>query len=179
MSIVTGPEAASVALTAQLIMTAQETFAEADLPAAASGSRSLPAMSAFNVNKTFPNDVITPKAVAMQQLTIGGGITTIDLTAALAALDRYVDMTDLYIFAGLFAAPAANNGDVTIAPGAATPYPIFGAAKDILLPASRTIVWCDSQLDAVQVSGSVKNIDISGTSSDILNLILIGGEATT
>ena len=179
MSIITGPNPESVTLTAALTLTAVENFSATDLPSISSSSGRRLTHDGFNLASTgWPDAVITPNGVSAGKLTMTSGVTTIDLTAAIGALDRYLNFVGDKVFAFLFHAPSANAGTINIKPGASNPYPLFGTANDIDMPKGRRLCVIDSVLNLAAVSGTVKTIDITGTAGDILYFEIVVGEAT-
>lgn len=118
-----------------------------------------------------------------RELTLAAA-TTINLAAALAlampgGATRTLNMTGFRLKWFLFKAAAANNAaGITIAPGASNPYPIFGAAKSIILGPGR--YECGGfdgiESDLPVVAGAVKEIDITpGAAGDVLYLELLFG----
>ena len=158
----------------------REVFTAAEAPSAATESERTVNVGAQNFAKSL--GATTVPAVTgppiSRKITLGGGITTIDLTAAAVlampnSATRTYDFTGKKVVAFLLRTDAANNvAGVNIAPGAATPYPLFGTGNDItLLPDSALQFAFKATASALPaVSGTVKHIDISGTSGDILYL---------
>lgn len=107
---------------------------------------------------------------------------TIDLTAVQAAAmpnsaTRSVDMTGAKVVGAVLKAGAANASAVNIAPGASNPYPLFGTANDIDLKPGMVVAiglnGVASQLPAV--SSTVKNIDVTISGSDTVEILLLLG----
>jgi len=126
------------------------------------------------------NATSTPKvekAPAVKLVTLAGSIVTIDLTAAEISGGRTEDMSAKKLVAFEISAPSTNTGDVTIEPGATNGYDLFGASGLLVFSPGQVlksiISGAASSRDAVGASD--KTIDISGTSGDLLYVVLYFG----
>jgi hypothetical protein len=74
-------------------------------------------------------------------------------------------------------APATNVAAVNVAPGASTPYPLFGTGNDVDVDRGETLGKCFGGIASNKpaVSPTVKNIDVSGTLGDVLYIDLYLG----
>jgi len=103
------------------------------------------------------------------ELTTNGGTQTLDLTAVQGlvlptGLTRTLDMTNAKLVAAWLEANSANDGDFTLAPGAATPYPISGAGNSRVFNPGEVGLLCFRSVASAKptVSGTEKHIDYSG-----------------
>jgi hypothetical protein len=167
-----------------LSLTASEEFTASEVPSAQTASeRTLKSGSGNNLAQSLhatSTPAVTKPPVSLK-ITIGGAPTTINLAAIAAAVipptaTRTVDMTTAKLVTCTLRTADDNDGAVTIAPGDADPYPIFGAGKDIDMPKGMQIALTSriaSQLPAV--GAAVKNVKISGTSGDELYIDMLFG----
>lgn len=169
----------SVSATVELKITAVEELLAAAIPTVsstnASGSRVT--HSEFNTSQRL-SGTTTAKvdAVAFGVLTTDGA-DTIDLTSVATALDTTTDMTGKKVVAAIFRCPDDNAALMNVAPGASNAYALFGTGNDIdIRPGQRiAFTFVDVASPLATVSGSAKNIDVTGTSGDVLEFILLLG----
>lgn len=114
-------------------------------------------------------------------ITIAGDIT-IDLTAVAGlamppGATRTLDMTTAKLVAFIMKAKSDNSAVINVAPGAANPYPIFGAGNDIDIPKGFCLTggFVDVASELPAVSGTVKTIKFAGTDGNILYVDLYFG----
>lgn len=134
--------------------------------------------SDYDLNETL--DSTTTPAVddlMAYQLNLSGGTDTIDFTAAAiigaesaGAPAASEDLTGKRVCHVEFECPTTNSYEVTIAPGAANPYPIFGAANDFTLKPDSKFAYTVHSNALPTISSTVKTIDITGNAADVLNL---------
>lgn len=108
-------------------------------------------------------------------LTIGAGVTTVDLTAAAIGVSRTADMTARKIIAWIVKASASNVGAVLIGPGASNGYPIWGAAdgKHYFHPGQTAGAATEGVAAATgAVGASSKDVAVSGTQNDTVEILL-------
>lgn len=156
----------------------KELLTEAEAPAANSQAERTLFTGKKQAKKTL-NATSTPKVdgpIIAREVTLAGPLT-IDFSAALAltlpgAASRTVDVTGKRLKAFFLRCAVGNNAaGVTIAPGAANPYPVFGAARTIVLGKGR--IECGG-FDAIEsdlptVAVGARTIDITpGAAGDIL-----------
>ncbi len=158
-----------------------EQLTAAEMPSA--GSEDARRRSFSGLNRTGRLSSTSTPAVEVpagfQKITIGAGVTTIDLTAMPAARDPgdALDYSTKKLIGVRIHADPGNSGMVTIAPGASNPYPLFGAGNEQdFYPGEKS----DKMLLGVAsshpaVSGTAKNIAVSGTENDIVELMLLFG----
>jgi hypothetical protein len=169
----------TVAVDLAFRLSGREVFTTAEAPSAANEENRTLRVGNHNVNKALgatTTPAVTGPPISRAITLTSAVITQIDLTAAAvlslpAAATRTYDFTAKKVVAFLIRTAAANNAaGVNIAPGAANPYPLFGTANDItLLPDSEIQFGFLATASALPaVSGTVKNIDITGTTGDIV-----------
>lgn len=116
--------------------------------------------------------------IAYDAITLGAGITTVDLTAA-ETVNGTEDLTGKKLVGFIVEAHEDNTGVVTVAFGAANPYPLFGTSNKITLNPGETLaktIRTGSANANPAVAAGVKDIDISSTfATDVLNIQLIFG----
>jgi hypothetical protein len=122
------------------------------------------------------------KPPASLQLTLGSGVTTIDLTAiaglATPGATRTLDMTGAKLVAAIISAGADNTNDVLVDGAVTTPYPLFGTGKSMLLKPGEVLAKCFNGVASTMpaVSGTVKNIGVSsGNAGDTVDIDLYFG----
>lgn len=163
----------------------QEILTEAEAPAANNEQQ-----RTLNTGKQALSSVLdsttTPKLdkpIIAREITLPAGVTTIDLTAAAAFVfpaggTRTFDFTGAKLRAWYFRAATTNNAaGITIAAGAANPYPLFGTGKSIIIGPGRvecgTFAGVNGDLPAV--AAGVKTIDITAANNDKLYMELLFG----
>jgi hypothetical protein len=165
--------------------TGREIFDATEAPSAASELQRTMTVGAATTLAKQLNSSSTPKVdkpPVSLKITLGGSPTTINL-AAIAGLalppsaTRTLDMTGAKVVGAVMQAPVANVAAVNVAPGAGAPYPLFGAGNDVDVEPGETIGKCFAGIASNKpaVSGSVKNIDVSGTLGDVLYIDLYLG----
>lgn len=164
-------------------MNAKEVFTASEAPYAASDAQRTLSLSGLAVSGTLGSGS-TPRVdqPPVYKKISAAGTTTIDLTAApcIAApgtATRAVDMTGKKLKAVLIKCAAANAGNVTVAFGAANPYPLFGASKDVILGPGEVLAlgYSGKETHLPAVSGAVKNIDVTTTGTDVVEVELLMG----
>ena len=131
----------------------------------------------FNRTATL-NASSTPPASKMAsfQKALSAGAATIDLTALTGTNGATVDFTGLKMASVKFQNPATNANAITVKAGAATAYLIGGAAWSWILQPGDEFLWESGVVNAAPtVSGSLKSIDLAGTGSQALNVIMVAG----
>ena len=106
--------------------------------------------------------------------TLIAGALTIDLTALVGTNGAAVDLTGLKIQAIKFRAPTTNSAVINIAPGVANDYDLLGASFSIdLLPGQEVMAFLNEA--APDVATADAEIDLAGTGTDALEVILVAG----
>lgn len=170
-------------LIANLSMTGSETFTAAEQPGGATQADRTLKITGGDITTTI-DATTTPKievSPIVRTVTISG-TTTIDLTAAAgavlpAAATRSIDASTKKLIAFRLSCPTTNQAAVNVAPGASDPYAIFGAGNDIDVRPGWTIasVLVGANPSHAAVSGTAKNIDITGTTGDKITIELYFG----
>ncbi len=113
------------------------------------------------------------KAASFAQ-AMSGGAATIDLTALVGVNGLAVDGTGLRVQWMLVENPATNGNPITISEGASNGYDGFGASFSLTLaPGAYAVVFsADAGSD---ISGSKKTLDLAGTLTQALNVVLAIG----
>lgn len=166
---------------ARLQLTASEVLSAAEAPATASENDRTLRYGGFNTSATL-NATSTPAVdspPAATSITLGGSPTTLNLTAialARAAATNY-DFTGKKVVGCTLKANAANAANINVAPGGSNPYPLFGTGNDVDVGPgmSLSFVFAGANTNRPAVSGSAKNIDISGTSGDKIDVFFVFG----
>lgn len=161
----------TVTASLQIISNIREALAAADLPTANSaGSRTV---THDLWNYSLPADTVIDYIVAYQ-VALAGASETIDLTAApQAAGQSAVDLTGKKVIAVLLYADSANAADITIGPGAADPYNLFGASNELDLHKGDYLALVAPGLGNAAVAAAVKDIKVAGTVGDKLAIGLL------
>ena len=156
----------------------QEVLSTSEAPGANDESERTFHYSGFQFQKNI-TDTSTPKiekTPVEREITLTSGTTTIDLTAAATRASRTIDNTGKKLVALLLKNVSTTN-TVTIAPGSSNPYPLFGSGNSVVLQAGETIAKAITGVASGHsaVSGTVKNIDITGTNGEKLQLYFYFG----
>lgn len=175
------------AVSVSMLMSASEEFTTAEQPSATSAAERTLRVNSLNLSASL-SSASTPKVdkppVYRKITAPSTAIITVDLTAAPClkspdSASRAVDMTGAkVVHLQLKAASTNNAAGILIAPGAANPYPLFGAAKSILIFPGEVIALGYAAVASVKpaVAAGVKNIDITpGATGDILDLEIVLG----
>ena len=105
------------------------------------------------------------------KVSLIAGALTLDLTALPDAILGTTTMVGLKLRHIQLSAPSTNAGPLTIKPGAANAYNLWVGAGGLILAAG------DSQVlgplnGSPAVAAGVKNLDLSGTGTDSLSVVL-------
>lgn len=111
---------------------------------------------------------------AMFLATMSGGALTIDLTALTGTNDATVTFDGLKVQSMHLSAPTTNGSSITVTAGATNGIDLLGASWSVVLQPGQEIVWYGFNL-AQDVSATVKNIDLAGTTTDALEVSLVAG----
>lgn len=173
----------NVSIVANLALSGQEVFDVTEAPSGGSQAARTLTITGRDVSTTL-DSTTTPKveiSPIVRKVTISG-TTTIDLTAAAgvslpAAASRSIDASAKKLVAARLSCPTTNVGAVNVAPGASNPYPLFGTGNDVDIKPGETVVKIVSGVASSYpaVSGTVKTLDITGTTNDVLFVELYFG----
>jgi hypothetical protein len=131
----------------------------------------------FNSTATL-NAASTPPVSKMAsfQQALSAGAATIDLTALVGTNGATVTFNGLKVAAVKFQNPGTNANAITIKAGASNAYLLGGAAWSWILQPGDEFLWKAGAVNAAPTVGaSLKNIDLAGTGTQALNVIVIAG----
>lgn len=163
----------SATITPSISLTAVETIALAASPEASIQQ------SGFNCSGPKFSATTTPPVThaSYQSLALAGGTRDIDLTALPNAVNVPQDCTGKKVQTILIKNPAGNDA-ITISPGGANPYPLFGTGNSVVVPGHATI---DTFLAMVvpeglpDVAAGAKIITVTGTGTQSFHIGLTLG----
>lgn len=169
----------STTVRVNLDITSTEVLALSDFPGSSNQSDRTLRKSDFNLSTTHSVST-TPaieKSPVVQQVTIGASATVIDLTAVDVGVGRTEDMTGKKLVDWQFEASSSNSGNVTVEPDATDGYDLFGASGKLVLVPGRNVSSGITGVSSGEaaVSATEKEIKISGTENDVVNLALYFG----
>lgn len=124
--------------------------------------------ASYNADTTVP---VTEAAYFSQALS--GGSATIDLTSLTGANGVSIDLTGLKVQSAKFRNPVGNSA-ITITFGAADPYLLGGVAFKWILLEGQEIMFFGND-GAPDVASGAKDIDLSGTGVEELEVSLVAG----
>lgn len=108
------------------------------------------------------------------QKALSAGAATIDLTAVTGYRGVTKDFTGLRLQLLFLHNPSTNANNITVTFGASNPYNALGASFLVVLtPGQRMLFYGDN--DTPAVAAGAKNIDLAGTGSQVLNVIMTFG----
>lgn len=164
----------SVSLTLGLKATAVETLTS-NVPAAAANGKAI-THSGYNEADAVLTGSTTPPVTTCAHFSkaLVAGVATIDLTALTGTNGAAVDMTGLKIQFFKFKNPITNANPITVTFGAANPYLLGGAAWKYILQPGQWIAGFGNDATP-DVAAGAKNIDISGTGTQALQVSLDAG----
>ncbi len=168
----------NVSIVANLALSGQEVFDTTEAPSGGSQAARTLTITGRDVSTTL-DATTTPKVETspiVRKVTISG-TTTIDLTAAAgvslpAAASRSIDASGKKLIALRLSCPTTNAAAVNVAPGGSNPYPIFGSGNDVDVKPGETVVKVVNGVASSYpaVSSTVKNIDVTGTTNDVIHV---------
>ncbi len=158
----------SVSVTYQQTLSAVQTFDTAALPGLATRNVT---HSAFNKTGTMTGSTTPPVTNVYSGKPAAGG--TIDLTA-LTNVTGTFSAAGKKVQAVQINNPATNTGALTVSPGAANAYELFGTAKSVVIPVggSLNMLFNDTLAD---VDATHKNIDLAGTGAETYEVVIVVG----
>lgn len=129
----------------------------------------------FNVDKVLDADS-TPAITKgfADTLTLSTGTLTLDLTSLADGDFATKTFNGLKLVTLHVKNPSTNANDITLAEGASNGYPLFGAGWTITLRPGEAFSW-ESAGDAPAVGSGDKEIDISGTGSQEVQISMTAG----
>ena len=131
--------------------------------------------SGFDLTNLTLNATSTPPVTKTSFLAhaLTAGAKTLDFTALPGSNGITHDCTGLKMQLLLIHNPT-GNATLTVAPGSSNPYPPWGTAKDLDIPAGSyfPFIWIDTLPDC---SATVKTLDFSGSGTQTFNLGVVFG----
>lgn len=145
-----------------------------NVPAAQAASRKV-THSLFNESATLTSATTPPVTqCAFFEQALTAGAATIDLTALPGTNGAVVNGNGLRVRAAKFKNKTSNANPITIKFGASNPYNLLGASWQVILsPGQSVLVYADD--DAPAIAAGAKNIDLSGTAAQVLEVALVIG----
>lgn len=139
----------------------------------------------FNKSERISASTTPPgtKMVADTKALVAGA-ATIDLTALPGPGGGTIDATDLKLLAWFFGNRAGNTGDLTITPGAASPYNFNGSATGKVVAVKPNsadenpgwaAAWNGNNATIPDVAAGAKNIDVAGFGTESFDYVLVFG----
>jgi hypothetical protein len=161
----------SASLKIELAVT--ETLTTAESPLIDSGDSTV--KEKISVSKTLSASS-TPDGElhAAMQIAMTAGAATIDFTALTRHGGGAVSFNGKIVRCVVFENPATNANSITIAEGAANGLALLGAAFSIILKPGHSI-GINLDDDGPTVGAADKNVDITGTASQVLNMVAVAG----
>lgn len=166
----------NTSLVANLSLAGSEVFTAAEAPSGATAAARTVAITGPDISTTL-DSTTTPKIEVppiVRKVTISGTIT-IDFTAAQgvalpASATRTIDQTGKKLVAMRLSCPITNAAVVNVAPGASNPYPLLGTGNDIDIKPGQTVIAIMTGIASSYgaVSSTVKTLDITGTTNDVV-----------
>lgn len=163
----------SVSAVVDMNVTVTETL-ETNVGGLSSTARSV-THNGYNSSRTINSGSAQPATkVASFEKDLSGGAATIDLTSITGTNGATVNLNGLKVQAFKVKAKSANANPITLTEGASNGYELLGASWTIILqPSQEVLVWGhDSTPD---VSGTTKTIDMSGTDTQGVEIIVVAG----
>lgn len=156
-------------------LSAVEVLDAADVPGATSTSDRTVTHNLCDKNtKLETSTAPDPEAVVTKAFT---ATATLDLTAAPKSGGSTQDLTGKKLLALILRAPTTNASAATFAKGATNGYEFNSTASYVLRPGERLLRFYESgeTTDHAAVSGSAKNIDVTLSGSDDLDVTMVFG----
>lgn len=156
-------------------ITVKEAFSQTEFPGATVGGGSTITNDAWNSTGQLMSSSTPPVTKqATFNTTLSSGTATIDLTSMTPAYGSAVNFTGLKVQVAHFINPTTNANAITIAEGASSGYELVGDAFKVVLDPGEE--WIYKGLDtSPDVATDAKNIDVTGTGSQVLRVKLAAG----
>lgn len=163
----------SVSAVIKISIAATETLTTTESPLIDSTDASIKEKIAVDLTL---NGSSTPDAEmhAAMQVAMVAGAATIDFTALTRHGGGAVSFSGKNVRSVVLQNPATNANDITINVGAANGLALFGAASKVVLKPG-DVIGAYFGATGPAVAAGTKNIDITGTGTQVLNLIAVAG----
>lgn len=156
--------------------TVVETLASSDAPASSAANRKV-IHDGYNTTKALSGSTTVPvtKMAAFSQ-ALTAGAATIDLTSLNGTGGNTVDGTGLKLQILRVRAPTTNSNPLTLTKGASNGYGLDsgGSAWTKVLDPGQEMLFYGNNL-APDIAGGVKNIDLSGTGVESVEVMIVMG----
>ena len=161
----------AVKLNYQAVATVMETL-ESNVAGAAAGNRVV-TLNQYNSSAQLDANTTPPVTkTAVFLATLSGGALTLDLTALTGTNGIAVDGTGLKVQLFKIKNKGANN--LTVKFGASNPYNLLGASWTMILAQNQEISFYGNDASP-DISSSAKNIDLSGTTTQTSEVVIVMG----
>lgn len=164
----------SVSVTYTSDVTVVETLSSSSTPSALEGNRRV-THTAYNTSLPLTSTTDVPATVVAgfnTALTSGSG--SIDLTSMTGTNGVTVDATSLKVQIIKVRASSDNTGAVTLSEGASNGYELAGDSWSVALsPGQELLMYGNDKTP--DVGASAKIIDLSGTGTDDVDVIVVAG----
>lgn len=170
-------------LNANLSLAGSEVFTASEAPSGSTVAQRTLTVAGADLSASLDATSVPKLEVSpiVRRVTISGTIT-IDLSAAAGAAlpiaaSRTIDASGKRLVAVRLSCPTTNSGAVNVAPGASNGYAMFGSGNDIDIRPGETIVAIINGVASSKpaVGGSAKNLDVTGTTNDVILVELYFG----
>ena len=125
----------------------------------------------LNATSSASQPAVTKMVWINQALTAGAA--TLDLTSLSGTNGATVTFSGLKVCVAKFKNPS-GNGPMTVKFGGSNPYNLLGASWTLIIPADSEITVYTNE-GAPDVAGGAKDIDITGTGTEVLEVQLFAG----
>ena len=161
----------SIQTTLQMVVNTVETLT-VNVPAAQNTSSIT--QSGYNSNYTLPNGSVPAVECAYFEQALSGGVASIDLRNLSGTNGRVIDLNGLKVQVVKFKAKATNANPLTVTVGASNGYLLAGAAWKVVLQPGQEVLFYGNEA-APDVGATAKTIDLSGTGSQSVEVVIIAG----
>lgn len=170
-ALLLGASTVSAAVTISIACT--ETLSTSESPLIDTGDNTLKEKIAVSKTMTSASSPDAELHAAMQ-VAMTAGAVTIDFTSLARHGGASVSFSGKLLRAIMLRNPSTNANDITIVEGASNGLAAFGASFSITLKPGWSIAL-DLDDDGPTVGSSDRTIDVTGTGSQVLDLIAVAG----
>lgn len=168
----------TVAAQLQIALDITQTFDTTSLPASVSravkmGDNWKVDLSLESTSPGSSQPEIVTKGYAFKK-ALSAGAATVDLTSLTNVLGTSESLTGLKVQGVVFLNPSSNANAITIAKGASNGYELLGSGFTFTLQPGQTAAFRLFEASP-DVGSGAKTIDLSGTASQELYIILVAG----
>ena len=155
-------------------VTVVETLSSSSTPSAIEGNRKV-THTAYNTSVSLTSGTTVPATVvAGFNTALSGGSGSIDLTSMTGTNGVSVDATGLKVQVIKVKAASDNSGALTLADGATNGYELAGNGWTVALSPGQEVLLYGNDATP-DVGASAKTIDLSGTGTDDIDVIVVAG----